>query len=104
VNYTITGDGGQGIILVDGNLRISGNFTWTGLILVRGTFEVNGTGGAGGGVKIIGAVAAMNRGGGTNTITGASTLTFSRCALAQVTARLSTASPVKYRAWADMSF
>ncbi|MDQ3950383.1 MAG: hypothetical protein M3282_08550 [Gemmatimonadota bacterium] len=104
VTYTITGQGGQGIILADGNLEIAGNFTWTGLILVRGSLRLQGTGGMGTGVKIIGAIAAMNRGGATNTITGNSNITFSRCALNQVTARLATALPTKYRAWADMSF
>jgi hypothetical protein len=100
--FTITGDGGQGVLLVDGNLKLAGQFTWTGLILVRGTVDLNGT--AVGGVKVTGALMGMNRAGGTNTISGNSSLTFSRCAINQVTARFAAASPVKYRPWADMSF
>lgn len=97
------GGGGQGIMLVDGNLSVQGNFQWTGIIIVRGTFSISGTGG-GGGAKVIGGVAAMNRGGGTNNMAGNSSITFSRCAINQVTARHSLASPTKYRAWADLSF
>jgi hypothetical protein len=105
LSYILNGNGGgQGIILVDGNLSVQGNFQWTGVILVRGTFGISGTGGAGGGTKIIGGVAAMNRGAGTNTMSGNSSITFSRCAINQVTAKRAIASPAKYRAWADMSF
>jgi hypothetical protein len=96
--------GGQGIILVDGNVVINGKFKWTGLILIRGYVTVNGTGG-GDGTKIIGAIAAMNRGaGGINTFTGNSSVAFSRCAVEQVTSRLSTAAPLRQRAWADLSY
>jgi hypothetical protein len=99
--FTITGEGGQGILLVDGNLKLGGNFTWTGVILVRGTLDLAGTAS---GVKVLGAVMAMNRAGGTNSITGNTSLTFSRCAINQATARFAAASPVKYRPWADLSF
>jgi hypothetical protein len=105
LSYLLNGNGGgQGIMLVDGNLQVQGNFQWTGIIIVRGTFGISGTGGAGGGTKIIGGVAAMNRAGATNTMSGNSSITFSRCAINQVTARHALASPTRYRAWADMSF
>lgn len=104
-NYQVDGNGGgQGIMLVDGNLTVSGNFKWTGVILVRGTFNLGGTGGAGKGTKIVGAVAAMNRGGGTTTMSGNSSITFSRCVINQVSAKYSTAAIAKYRAWGDLSF
>jgi hypothetical protein len=101
--YTITGDGGQGIILADGDLKLAGNFVWTGIILVRGTINLQGNGGSGG-VKVTGAIAAMNRANGTNVITGNSSVTFSRCAINQVTSKLATVAPTKYRAWAELSF
>lgn len=104
LTYNLNGtSGGQGIILVDGNVIINGKFRWTGLILVRGFVTINGTGGADG-TKIVGAVAAMNRGTGTNTFTGNSSIAFSRCAVEQVTSRLATAAPLRQRAWADLSF
>jgi hypothetical protein len=104
LTYLLNGNGGgQGILLVDGNLQVQGRFKWTGIVIVRGTFSIAGTGG-GAGTKIIGAVAAMNRSAGTNGFSGNSSVTFSRCAVNQVTARLATAAPARYRAWADISF
>jgi hypothetical protein len=104
-SYTINGSGGgQGIMLVDGNLSIQGTFRWTGLVLVRGTFSISGTGGPAGGAKVVGAVAAMNRGGGTNMMSGTSNISFSRCVINQVTAQHAVAAPMSYRGWADLSF
>jgi hypothetical protein len=37
-------------------------------------------------------------------MSGISNITFSRCALNQVTAQHAVASAARYRAWADMSF
>ena len=103
-SYTLDGNsGGQGILLADGNLTVAGTFRWSGIILVRGTFSLAGTG-AGGGVKIVGAVAAMNRSNGSNSISGNSTVTFSRCVINQITSKRSTAAVMKHRSWADMSF
>ena len=104
LNWALQGNGGgQGIILVDGNLSISGAIKWTGIILVRGAITVSGTG-AGGGTKIIGAVAAMNAYGGTNSFSGNTSIAFSRCAISQITSRLSSAGLLRDRAWADVSY
>jgi hypothetical protein len=99
-NWTIANEGGQGIILVDGNVTFNGRFQWTGLILVQGTFAFAGMNAP----RIIGGVMAMNRNNGTNSVSGNPTVNFSRCAIQAVTARLATARQTKYRAWADMSF
>ena len=104
LTYLINGNGGgQGILLVDGNLQVAGTFQWTGIVIIRGTFTLSGTGG-GGGTKIIGAVAAMNRAAGTTGMAGNSSVTFSRCVINQVTAKYAIAATAKYRAWADLSF
>jgi hypothetical protein len=104
LNWTLNGQGGgQGILLVDGNLSIAGSIKWTGVILVRGSIAVSGTGG-GGGTKIIGAIAAMNAYGGTNSFSGNTSIAFSRCAISQITSRLSTAALLRDRAWADVSY
>jgi hypothetical protein len=104
--YTLNGDGGgQGILLVDGNLAIAGQFQWRGLILVKGYVDVTGNSGGGkAGTKVVGAIAAMNQNGVTNRFAGASSVTFSRCVLNQVSARLSNAAPLKDRGWADISY
>jgi hypothetical protein len=100
VLWTLNGDGGQGILLVDGDLKIAGRFQWTGLIIVQGHVEVAGNLTP----KIVGGIMAMNRDNEANSISGTPIVQFSRCALQAVTARLATARQTKYRAWADMSF
>jgi hypothetical protein len=105
-NYNLQGtSGGQGIILVDGNLTIAGGFRWTGLIIVKGSTVVAGTAGQGG-VKLVGGLMSMNRlsPADSNQITGASSITYSRCVINMITSRLATARQTRYRAWADMSF
>jgi hypothetical protein len=107
--YGLQGNGGgQGIILVDGNLVIAGNFRWTGLIIVKGSTTLAGTASGPGstGVKIVGGLMSMNRlsPADTNTITGVSNITFSRCVIQQVAAGQARTSPINYRSWADLSF
>ncbi len=101
LTWTLANYGGQGILLVDGNVTFNGLFVWTGLVLVQGTVAFAGSGNA---PRITGAVMAMNRNNGTSSIGGTPTIQYSRCALQAVTARLATARQTKYRAWADMSF
>jgi hypothetical protein len=103
--YLLNGNGGgQGIMLVDGNLDLAGTFRWTGLILVRGKLTV--TGSANDGPKILGAVATMNQNNATpgTYISGGSQITFSRCVINQITSRYSIAAPLKFRSWAEMQF
>ena len=38
------GSRGQGMMLVEGDLEIVGGFEWTGLVLVRGQIKISGTG------------------------------------------------------------
>jgi hypothetical protein len=96
----LNNNGGQGIILVEGDLRIAGSFQWTGLIIVQGHVELQGNASP----KIVGGIMAMNRDNETNTFSGTPHVQFSRCAIQSVTARLATARQTRYRAWADMSF
>lgn len=46
---------GYGILLVDGNLEVKGNFLWHGLIIINGNFRFSG----GGNKAVYGAVIAM---------------------------------------------
>jgi hypothetical protein len=100
-NFTIQGAGGggraQGILLVDGDLSISGNMEFHGLILVRGKISISGTG-----FKVFGGMMAANMNGGTSSISGNSVLQFSRCALMSVFAQRAYPKPTKERAWSDM--
>jgi hypothetical protein len=100
----LSGTGGQGILLVDGDLAIAGMFQWTGIILTKGSFRLTG---ANPNIpRITGAVMAMNTVTPTkgNFVSGDVVLQFSRCAVNQVTAKRSRAIPMKKRGWTDLSF
>jgi hypothetical protein len=99
-SWQISNRGGQGILLVDGNVTFNGRFVWTGLVIVQGVLAAEGMQAP----RVTGGIMAMNRNNATNQIAGNITLQFSRCAIQAVTARLATARQTKYRAWADMSF
>lgn len=94
---------GQGILLVDGNLAINGQFEWFGPIIVKGTVKIDGLGN-----KVIGGVMAKGEGctiGGPvkfcNYVAGTAHIQFSRCAL--LSTMMSRATPVvATRAWADL--
>ena len=51
-NYSYHGGNGEGMLYVDGNLTLNGNFTFVGLLYVEGDLNINGT------VWILGALVA----------------------------------------------
>ncbi|MGH7665230.1 MAG: hypothetical protein ACRENI_13220 [Gemmatimonadaceae bacterium] len=99
----LSGGIGQGILLIEGNVAIAGNFEFTGLIIARGTAQITGTGN-----KVWGGLMAMDEScvvGGKvkncNMLAGNATVQYSRCAVSSAFA--SRARPeVATRAWADM--
>ena len=54
-NLKVQDGRGQGVLLVEGDLEVRGNFEFTGLVIVRGELSTNGTGN-----KITGGVLAKN--------------------------------------------
>lgn len=87
---------GQGILFVEGNLELSGGFSFTGPIVVRGTVTSTGTN------TVRGALAAANASGGTNSVLGTALITYSSCAVEKA---LSVAIPPKRlveRAWMEV--
>ena len=105
---TINGNGGQGILIVDGNLVLAGTFQWYGPIIVRGNVKLAGNAGQGG-IKVFGGIMAANLNcqstdavnSPCNQIEGASTVQFSRCAItAAVTKNARTV--LATRSWADL--
>lgn len=101
--FTIpSGSSGQGILLVDGDLRISGAFNWSGIILVNGRLSTSG--GGGGDPQILGAVVAQNSELDTQSVTGNSLIRYSHCAIEQAInlARANLAPrPLRERSWVD---
>lgn len=71
----LNGGTGFGILLVDGDLELGGNFNWNGLILATGKIKMNG---GGGGINISGAVLSGDSS-ETTTSNGSVTLTYNSC-------------------------
>jgi hypothetical protein len=90
------GSRGQGILLIDGDLEINGGFEWTGLILVKGSFKIGGTGN-----KITGAVLAQGVT-GDNSISGDVEINYSQCALEYALAGSAHAVPIQHRGWMQL--
>jgi hypothetical protein len=87
---------GQGILIVDGRLRVRGNFEFVGLILVRDDFEALGN------VSIYGAVMSRNGDGSETRVSGNANLAYSRCAVERALAGLATPTRLRERAWANV--
>ena len=95
-NLSISGGAGQGILLVDGDLTVSGGATFHGPVLVRGRLMSSGQG-----AHFIGGVMVGNQNGMPSTILGSGSFKFSRCAM--ITALSAHAKPtISKRSWADM--
>ena len=88
---------GQGILLVEGNLNISGSFTFYGPVIVRGSVTTSGVG-----THIVGGIMAGNFNGTTNSISGTPNLQFSRCALTTVFQSRVYPLPARDHGWAAM--
>jgi hypothetical protein len=87
---------GQGLLIVDGSLRINGNFTFAGISLVRDELVALGT------TKIFGSVVSRNADNQTTSITGNASLTFSQCAVNQALGVLGQPSRSKHRSWVQL--
>jgi len=97
-NLHITGSKGQGLLLVDGDLQISGGFYWVGMIVVRGTLRTTGAG-----AGIIGAVMAANvKLDDDITVTGNSYIRYSSCRVLNALQATAMLTPVKERAWVEV--
>ena len=91
---------GQGILLVDGDLRTTGNFQFYGVIIVQGQFDASGT------FDLFGAAMASNAELDNQTYTGTMNIRYSSCAVQRAilnNASLSRARPLDNRSWIDLS-
>ncbi|HSM04422.1 MAG TPA: hypothetical protein VK858_07360 [Longimicrobiales bacterium] len=96
-----SGDFGQGILLVDGDLQLNGGYTFFGPVVVRGTVSTAGTGG-----HFFGGLIAANVELSTTTVLGDALVQFSSCAVTRAllnNAALAIASPLPERSWVDLS-
>jgi hypothetical protein len=93
----LTGGQGQGMLIVEGDLEISGGFTWTGPVITRGHFESTGTG-----AHVYGAVLAGNADVESNSLAGNAVVNYSSCAIAKAVAGAAVAKQLTTRPWADL--
>lgn len=92
---------GQGILLVNGDMRLAGGFRFYGIIIVQGTF----TAGAGTN-RVLGSVMASNAADINQTFTGTGEIYYSRCAVMRAVlnnSTLSRARPLDARSWVDLT-
>ena len=109
-DLTINTGSGQGILLVEGSLTLSGNFTFDGIIIVHndlrkanGTVELHGT------VMVqdykiecsVKAMGAGNCNDGTD-VSGTFDLRYSKCAVQNALRGSAILVPVKQRSWAEL--
>jgi len=97
-DLTLTAGQGQGILLVDGNLVVSGGYRFFGLIMVRGTLDA---GRSGAGATVWGGVAAARTGSETQPLTGI-TVIYSKCMISHALRTSGTLVPLRSRAWKQL--
>jgi hypothetical protein len=95
---------GQGILLVEGNLHLNGDFDWAGPIYVKGRFTNNGGTGVFGSVTSEGAeITTVDD---EQVVSGNALITYSSCALSKAIMGASGTLPLQVlrnRGWADLS-
>ncbi len=96
-----SGSRGQGIMLVDGDLDLRGDFVFSGIVIVQGNFETQGSGN-----RIYGAVMAGNADFDNQSVVGGSEIQYSACAIERTLLNigsLTRARPIFQRSWVDLS-
>lgn len=97
----LTSGAGQGILLVEGDLKVTGGFEFYGPVYVRGTLTTMGSGG-----HFWGGVTAANADLDTNTVLGNAVITYSSCAIQRAILNnpsLTRVRPLAMRSWVDLS-
>lgn len=99
--WTLNGKGaGQGILLVDGDLRVNGGFEFYGPVIIRGTLTTNGSGG-----HFWGGTIAENFQNENQKVLGNAELQYSSCALgrALLGSSFNRPSVIPERSWVDLT-
>jgi len=94
----VTTGRGQGVLLVDGDFTVAGNFAFTGAVIVRGGLKMSGTGN-----KITGAVMAASVSVNDDvSLSGNTSLQYSSCALLAALSSSAYPKQAKERGWVDV--
>jgi hypothetical protein len=97
-NTTLTGGQGQGILLADGNITLSGSFTFYGLVIAKGGFSTV----PGGSSKIYGSVMAQSINLATTAFNGDVVINYSNCALTQALQYTGITALNRSRSWVQL--
>lgn len=97
-NLKLNTGSGQGILIVDGNLEFAGHVNFYGVVIVKGSFKITGTGSGTG--KIDGTVIALGDGviDTESTTIGDAQVTYDSCAIQDALGSLAV-RPFDHRAW-----
>jgi len=94
----VTTGRGQGILLVDGDFTVAGNFTFDGAVIARGGLKMSGTGN-----KIVGAVMAASVSVDDDvSLSGNTSLLYSSCALQASLQASAYPAQAMRRGWVDL--
>ena len=96
-DLTLAGGRGQGVLLVTGDLELTGDAEFDGLVLVRGSLRSIGAGG-----RIRGGAVVANAGGRLAASLERARITFSGCALEAALGPLATARVLPERSWSEL--
>lgn len=94
---------GQGILLVEGSLKVTGQFEFYGPVIIKGTLSTQGGGGT---QHFHGGVMAANAQLADNTVLGTADIVYSSCALERAIMNnddLTRMQPLAQRSWVDLS-
>ena len=97
-NATLTNGTGQGILLVDGDLTKSGNFSFFGVVIARGTIRSSGSNNGVTGVEMAAAIDL----GDAVTLSGSTTIQYSSCAVQQALSSSAALAAAKGRGWVNL--
>lgn len=96
-NLSIQDGVGQGILLVEGDLKVTGNFTFYGPVIVKGTLSTQGNG-----AHFNGGLMAANVDLDPNTVAGNAIINYSSCALSRAVNGAATPLPARLRPWTEL--
>lgn len=96
-DLTLAGGRGEGTLIVEGDLTVTGDARFAGAVLVGGSLRASGAGG-----RIFGGAVVEGRGGGVAAHLEAFSVGFSACALGLAAASVGPVSALPERSWATL--
>src|SRR5947199_376121 len=99
----ISGQEGQGVLLVDGSLDVQGGFQFFGVVIIKGKLRTSGGGGTPahfwGTMMVQDSVALSDT---TNTITGNANILYSKCAILKALDKTGVGTMLRSRGWIQL--